>query len=311
MTLWNRVATLLALPALVLIGYAVYLFAGGNWGREYIKSRLARLRADLSYTITSTPTGGDCGVIGVWDFQTRTCTLAGQPARGTTIWLKGDSLILDGNGHRMTGDSAGRAVVIIGNSLNIVRGLGIEGYEHAIYLQYASRNTISDLSVSGTSGHAIHLTGQSNFNAIINNAVGPSGMHGIALFSSHGNFIANNRIQQTTDAIRLQSSDGNVIAMNEIRDSEIEGLDLHGSRANRAVLNNIFETTALPILDDLRGGNLYHLKSGGNFYSQYDSATGCTDTDIDGICDAGYKFAIGLDQRPLKRPYTMIVTPRP
>lgn len=297
----ERVALVLALPTLAGVGYVVYLAAGGMAGRESIKATLARARMDATYTIR-TPEGGDCGRIGTWEPQTRTCTLDRDLENGATLWIRDDAITMDGNGHRMTGGETGRAVTIIGASRVALVRLVIEGYEEAVYAHKVTRSSLSELTIRGTSGHAIHLTGEANYNAIINNDVGPSKMHGIATWFSHGNLIANNRIRQTVDAIRLQSSDGNVIVLNEVAESEIEGVDLHLSSANRVFLNSILETKALPILDDGPGANLYYLGLGGNFFAKYDSAAGCNDQNGDGLCDAEFKFAIGADQRPLIQP---------
>ena len=301
-----QAASILAIPALVAVGYGIYLVGGGHWGREYIKSVVARARMETTYTIRAGD-GGDCARIGSWDRETGTCALNADLDTGATIFVKDDDITLEGNNRRLTGRGDRKAVVIVGNSGIVVRGLVIEGYDEGVYLQYATRNTITNLAISRTAGHAIHLTGNSNLNAIINNDVGPSTMHGIALWSSDGNFIANNRVRETRDAIRLQSSRGNVMVLNEVRESQIEGFDLHLSSANRVVLNNVLETRAIPVLDDVgKNANLYWLGSGGNFYAQFDSAKGCTDGNGDGICDAAYRFAVGTDLKPLSRPLVSI-----
>jgi parallel beta-helix repeat protein len=271
-------------------------------GREYVKSRYARFRSDATYTLRANGTGGDCGGIGTWTDSTRTCRLSGNPSPGATILVRDDGITLDGAGRLMTGQGTGSAVSIIGNSHIVIQNIRIERYASAVFLQRASRNTLTNLDIRSTTANSIHLMGNSEFNAIINNDVGPSTMHGIALWSSNGNFIANNRVHAIRDGIRLQSSDGNVIVLNEVQDAEIEGLDLHLSKNNRVVLNSLLGTTPIPVLDDV-GANLYQLGSGGNYYVRHDSSTaGCADAQGDGFCDQPYKFAIGVDHRPLARP---------
>lgn len=298
----KRIAKLAAVTALVLLGYAGYIAAGGMLGREYLKSKVARARVSTTYTLRANGTGGDCTAIGTWTDSSRTCLLTGDPPTGATVLVRDDGITLDGAGRRMSGNGTAYAVSIIGNSHIVVRNLEVDGYASGVYLQHASRNTITNLSIRRTSAHSIHLTGNSDFNAIINNDVGPSTMHGIALWSSSGNLIANNRVHNIRDGIRLQSSDGNVILLNEVRDAEIEGLDLHLSADNRVVLNSLLGTTPIPVLDDL-GANLYYLGTGGNFYAKFDtSAAGCPDSAGDGFCDRAYRFAIGVDLKPLVRP---------
>jgi parallel beta-helix repeat protein len=294
--------------ALVVLGlaYGGYLAAGGNLGREWVKAKVARGRADATFTLRDNATGGDCAQLGSWNDSTRTCTLGGDPAPESTILIRDDGITLDGAGRRMTGGKQGLAVQVFGSSRVTIRNLTVQGYASAVYLQHATHNTVSNLTVGGTSMHSIHLTGNADFNAIINNDVGPSVIHGIGLWSSSGNFIANNRIHRVRDGIRLQSSHGNVIVLNEVTDAEIEGVDLHLSRDNRVMLNNLMGSTPIPVLDDV-GESLYHLGSGGNYYQKLDTTTGgCPDSAGDGFCDREYKFAIGRDPRALARPVPTI-----
>jgi len=304
-----RVRKSLLLPVLVLVlglVYAGYIAAGGMAGREYFKSKVARLRANATYTLRGNATGGDCASIGSWVDSTRTCLLKADPPRESTIYIRDDGITLDGAGRTMMGGKSGVAVRVIGSSRVVIRNLNVEGYASGVYLQHATHNTVSHVKVTGTSMHAIHLTGNADFNAIVNNDLGPSVWHGIGLWSSDGNFIANNRIHRVRDGIRLQSSNGNVVVMNEIGDSEIEGVDLHLSRDNRVLFNNLLGTTPIPVIDDI-GANLYSLGSGGNYYQRFDTtAVSCGDSAGDGYCDREYRFAIGRDPRALSRPVPSI-----
>src|SRR5690606_37832379 len=108
--------------------------------------------------------------------------------------------------------------------------------------------------------------GEADFNAIVNNNIAGCVEHGVALWSSHGNLIANNEIDGVRDGVRFQSSTGNVVTLNSITRSEIEGVDLHISKANRIFMNDVIKAPVL-MLDDLPvGSNLFHLLSGGNYY---------------------------------------------
>lgn len=175
----RKLLLVLALPALFLVGYVVYLAAGGMWGREYIKARLARATTDATYTVSAGPSGGDCDRIGSWENASRSCVLDGDVERGANIFIESDGVVLDGAGHRMRGNGQKRALILVGNSDVRVRDLAIHGFREGIYLQFVKRSVLEDLVITETTSHGIHLTGESPHNAIVDNQIGPVDEHGV------------------------------------------------------------------------------------------------------------------------------------
>lgn len=291
----------LSVVALPIVGYGVYIAGGGMLGREEIKARIA-LRT-MPYSVVLQADGSGCEELGAWVPDSKTCVLDRNPLAGTNVLVAGDGVTIDGAGHSLVGDGGRVGLLIIDRSDVQVRNLEIRGFASGIRVQHSVRTRLNDLRVHDVPGHAIHLIGQSDFNTIADNVLGPTSPqgHGIAVSSSSGNLVSGNVVIGTRDAIRLQSAHGNTVVDNFTAASRIEAIDLHLSRANTIVRNDLTERSSLPLLDDLpAGANTYDLSSGGNYYAQYASVDqGCEDGDGDGFCDTPYRFfSEGIDRRP-------------
>jgi cytochrome c len=300
----------LIVPALGLIIYGLYLVAGGKFGREKIKAQLAIRTTPHTMSIRSSD-GGDCEAFGDWDGESAACTMTSAPPAGTVLRIADDGITLEGAGHTMTGAGDGIALQIIDRSDVTVRNLTVRNYRNGVVLQHSTRVALANNTVLETSSHAIQLRGLANHNTVVDNVIGPTSPdgHGIELLSSHGNLLAGNMIFGVRDAVRLMSSHGNTITWNLTAGSMIEGVDLHRSRNNTVVFNDLMEETAAPLLDDLpAGANTYTVNAGGNHYLQFSSAAqGCVDEDSDGYCDAPYRFfADGVDLKPSVQRWTDI-----
>lgn len=290
----------------VALSYPIYLATGGDVGREALKAKAAVLRAQSTYTLRSDTHGGDCELFGKWDDKSRICNMKRDLLNGESIRIASDGVVLNGQGHQMRGSGTGIALQLIDVKFAGVMNLQISRFSTGIYLQHASENRLLNNSIGDGDVHAIHLTGKSNLNSIVANRIVGFRQHGVGLWSSSGNFIAKNSIENVRDGIRLQSSHGNVVSFNDIRDVKVEGIDLHISTSNRIFLNAVSGSTPIPILDD-QGRSEYSLGKMGNFYSRHDSTnSGCRDTNGDGRCDKPYKFAFGTDTGALAVPPAML-----
>lgn len=282
-----------ALASVLLVGaYGAYLALGGTLGRELIKANLIILRADYSVRLDSD--GSGCSSIGEWLPDEHSCFMTRDLQSGERLRIAGDGITLDGNGHEMRAPDGGGPAILMANVADVeIRNLRITGYEDGIRLQRASTSLLHDLKIDSVSGHAINMMGDSRYNRILNNDLGPADWHGVAMVLSHGNVIAGNYIVGTRDAVRLQSSQGNVVTYNRTVGSMIEGIDVHISDANTVFLNDLMETVAQPILDDTEepGANTYETRWGGNYVLAFDEEIeGCTDRDGDLRCDGRFEF---------------------
>lgn len=90
--------------------------------------------------IRDNSTGGDCYLIGNWDYFAKTCTLTMDLNEG--IWFGNNNLTLDGNGHTITGSNTGIGVYLNGYYNQgkgiAVNNLNIKNFSYGIYLWYTS-----------------------------------------------------------------------------------------------------------------------------------------------------------------------------
>ena len=76
-------------------------------------------RADTHvYHLSTNETGGDCSLIGLWDADTKTCTLTSDVAGGIAIvanavyFERTNGITIDGAGHTLRGDGSGNGIYL-------------------------------------------------------------------------------------------------------------------------------------------------------------------------------------------------------
>ena len=170
-----------------------------------------------------------------------------------------DDITLDLNGHRIDGDNALVEpcpricdVGVVNNGHNGVRikDGDIRQFGVGVFVFRARRNGLRDLTTAGHVFSGIILfrtTGSSvRWSRAFGNA-GPDTGFGIALFESHNNRIAHNRLIHNADSgVHLDGSNRNYVANNVARGNSLEGINLEGNRnviaGNRVVRNSITVT---------------------------------------------------------------------
>ncbi len=161
-------AALLSLP---LLGYAAYLLLGGAMGREALKAAYVTLTVEAVYTILDDEDGGDCIAVGKWEPSSKTCRMTRDLPTGHNIFIKGDGITLDGDGHTITGTRRGIGVRLISNNQATVHDLTIVDFMDGVFLQRASGNLLSSLAIVSSTGMGIRLRGHSNYNTIADNTI--------------------------------------------------------------------------------------------------------------------------------------------
>jgi len=111
------------------------------------------------------------------------------------IVIERDNIILDGNGHTVTGRGKGYGILLENRRNVIVRNIKIEKFDDGICVGESS---------------SITITG----NTITNNR------YGIDLWGSSGNTITGNTITNNNDGIYLSFSSGNTITGNTISNNK-------------------------------------------------------------------------------------------
>ncbi len=113
-------------------------------------------------------TGGDCGAIGVWNGDIKTCVLTADLK--DFLVIAGNDITLDGGNHWLIGGGAGIGVSIDYWKNISVKNLKISDFDYGIYVSQSENNSITGNVVSN------------NFKT------------GIVLSNSHGNLVTENDI---------------------------------------------------------------------------------------------------------------------
>jgi len=241
-------------------------------------------------TINDT-SGGDCSTIGTWSDGTRTCTLGNDLSEG--IVIGSNNVILDGNGHTITGSyTLTEPNVDVGVLVQIktdvtIKNLIVKNFNIGINLDNTirtilSRNTLADNGGSPISGRGAGI-GASNYDTltitgntitggsygittsssskpltITGNTISGTGSCGIsvALVNSAPNSISNNTISNDYSGICLGFSlgTGSSISGNVVSNNKDAGIILSGSGS--VLTSNTISGNSLGIRDLSYGKNL-------------------------------------------------------
>ena len=177
-------------------------------------------------------------LIGTWDTVTRTYTLTTDVHE--TIQIDEDNLILDGNGHTVTGTGTGFGVLLNGRTGVTIKNLNVTQFSYGInLLSDSSGNTLTGNSASNTY-YGIYLYFSSNNNLTNNTA--SNNYDGIRLVSSSNNTLTNNTASNNVYGIYLRtypwySCNNNTLTNNTANSNYYHGIRLDYS-SNNTLTNN-------------------------------------------------------------------------
>ncbi len=130
--------------------------------------RAPRSRSPSVILRSEDATGRDCGAIGSWDLETRTCTLTTDVAIASEneagILIESNGIVIDGGGHRIAGpgwDKAG-GIGVGAMSFNMsgitIENVIIDGFGTGITFFYgATGSTIRNVSIINANSAAIYV----------------------------------------------------------------------------------------------------------------------------------------------------------
>ncbi|HYN44497.1 MAG TPA: NosD domain-containing protein [Candidatus Limnocylindrales bacterium] len=211
----------------------------------------------------------------------------GKPVVDAESTLYLDAITLSAGGIALAGFNATNASGYVGSGILVVsdnntiigndvseNNFGIfviNSYDNVISANNASRNGIG-ITTLDSANNAIHSN-----NVYDNN-------YAISLYTSNNNRVYNNNFSENYLSINLENTDDNIFYNNLFNNTN--GLVLKGVNSNRWNITKVPGTTTVegPYL----GGNFWANMNGTGF------SQNCTDSDRDGICDAGYPI-IGSD----------------
>jgi parallel beta-helix repeat protein len=190
--------------------------------------------------IKDNATGGDCTLIGVWDWPAKTCTLTTD--LNESIQIDNDGIALDGNGRTTTGTNTGMGVYLYQRTNIIIKNLEISAFSEGFRAYRSSNTTFLNNSVLNNTGSGINLY-YSNDSVVKNNNVSNNGGGAFLYFSSGGNSFVNNSISNNNgDGINLLFSSSNNLTQNTISNHGFDGISLSSS-SNNNIKDNIIDAS--------------------------------------------------------------------
>lgn len=210
--------------------------------------------------ISDNATGGDCISIGIWEPSEKTCTLTTDLAE--TIQIDSDDIILDGNGHVLTGSKTGRGVYFADRKYVTIKNLNVTQFSVGIEIYNSSFSNIKENNAFNNI-YDFRII-YSNDNEIINNAASVGDDWGIQLYASNNNIISGNTIIGTKRGIWLYSSNNNILSNNIVQNN------WYGSDCIRLAYSNnnkVFNNIIIPILNNLNMKGIRLMYSNNNVVS--------------------------------------------
>ncbi|MEM2409479.1 MAG: right-handed parallel beta-helix repeat-containing protein, partial [Thermofilaceae archaeon] len=151
-----------------------------------------------------------------------------------------DNIILDGNGHTITGPGSARGILLEYRKNVTIRNFKIENFNTGIYLSVSNGSAVTGNTISNNR-YGIHLY-RSSGNTVTGNTIS-NNRYGIYLFMSSGNTVTGNTISNNYYGIYLSVSNGNTVTGNTISNNDY-GIYLYDSNNNR-IVGNVFSGCGL------------------------------------------------------------------
>ncbi|MEM2087446.1 MAG: NosD domain-containing protein [Thermoproteota archaeon] len=173
------------------------------------------------------------------------------------IIIERDNIILDGNGHRVTGPFSFRGRGIsLSNRVNVtIRNVKVEGFHYGIFLASSSNNTIANNTFSNNTWNGIRLDSSSNDNTVLGNVLINNGLF---IWYSYSNTVLNNTVNgkplvylEGVSGLTVNNA-GQVILVN-CRRIRVVNLNL----SNATVGVELLESSENTIANNTLSNNLY------------------------------------------------------
>ncbi|MBP9715074.1 MAG: right-handed parallel beta-helix repeat-containing protein [Candidatus Pacebacteria bacterium] len=284
--------------------------------------------------IRNDATGGDCNTIGIWDIDTKVCTL--NTDLNETIQVDEDGITLDGAGHTITGSNTGTGIFLLNRSGVTVKNLNIQNFSYGLFLVSSSNNTLINNNLTNTiqgitldNSHnntlndnsiEVHTLSfyrhqgiiffNSNENTIFGNSilmnadlVSPYSRQGVVIFDSNDNIFTHTEVVKTGQAVLYFDSFRNIFRRGTIDQSKLDAFLIFNSDDSQVYNNNF--TNNISYLTNFSSSDVFSvsLPHGGNYWDTFDNPSeGCEDVNGDDMCDATFTFTGGEDLLPWKIP---------
>jgi parallel beta-helix repeat protein len=204
-----------------------------NYAQDLSKPHLVFIQPRTS-TIFLSDSGWSDPTVGTWDPVTRTATLTQDIM--DAIQIDSDNIILDGNGHKITGSNTGYGV-FSGRKGVTIMNLRVERFWRGIGLLSSNNNRLKVNNVSSNSNYGIFLS-ESSSNILEGNVV-TNNHDGIVFIMSSKNNVTGNTLNLNNyyGLLLYMSSNNNKVAGNTVSRSSF-GILLWWYCLNNSVVDN-------------------------------------------------------------------------
>ena len=178
--------------------------------------------------------GGDCNLIGTWDATKKTCTLNAD--LNETIQIDSDNIILDGDGHEISGGNTGSGIYFQEKFGITIKNTTLRNFSRGISFRYSYQNILNNNSISNTHEG---ISGWYSANNTLSKNKFLSNSDGICLYYSDNNNLSNNIILNNNyDGVGFYNSSNNTFVGNTVSNNHYSGMGLYTSNAN-TIIDNI------------------------------------------------------------------------
>lgn len=237
--------------------------------------------------------------VGTWDPATQTAVLMQDIS--SPIVITSDYIVLDGNGHIISGDGLGDGVYAESRHDIAIKNLTITGKMNGIKLYKTHNSAVENNTISNNTERGIYLY-EATLVSVVNNKTFNNGWAGISVRAfSRDNIIENNESYLNHTGIKFEGGFFNTVRNNDMRDNTAYGLLITDDWGfigmefvrfvtnNNQIYNNNFINNAIQayIYTWLVGeNNIFYLDlpTGGNYWNNWTSP----DENHDGIVDNPY-----------------------
>jgi len=184
------------------------------------------------------------------------------------IKISASNVVLDGNGHSLTGSGSGAGVYVFGGVSSVtVKNLTVSSYGSGIGIYFSSYNTITNVTANNN-GNGIYLCSSSSGYNTITNVTANNNGNGIYLDNSPSNTITNVTAISNSYGIYLGSSNHNTIIGLNSSNNRNSGIYLYSS-SNNTIKDSVLQNNGYGIVLESSSNNLIY----NNYFNNTNNVT--------------------------------------
>ena len=236
-------------------------------------TRLWTLFAALALCFVVLPTGLASATVGT--MQITTDTTLTEDHNGT-IEINADNVILDCDGHNVTGIGSGNGIEVFNRSGATVRNCHVSGFEKGIHANNLQNSVLTGNTVTDNTDVGI-VVFLSDVNTISDNTLTNNGADGLGVYSSSSFTVTGNTISGHSDfGVKIRLTGGSVFTDNHVSGNGSAGIFTDGI-GNTFTGNEVHRNGEFGFDDDAAVG--------ANTYSKdYCTGNGNGGSDPSGLC---------------------------